>query len=160
MARGATTLLLSVLVAAAAGEAHRTTVALVNGPSEVKTVSFVLLSQDVAQAKPLVLDNSSTALWTGSWSEPPPAAIYSAVQSATFVNGFAVSLAQTAEDTKLNGTVLYNSPNHHIQLDFSCIKGGPQDKCSVDATSFKKDHLQAYQTFIGPHLVYTAVFGA
>lgn len=134
--------------------------ATVTGPGEIKSVTFVLLSQDVNQAKPLVLENASLALYTGTWSTAPPAHIYSAVQSATFVNGFEATLdAKAAGYTQLNGTVTYDSPLHHVALAFDCQKGGGQDKCEINADAYSRDNLVGQSTFVGSTLVYTAVFG-
>ena len=131
------------------------------GPGEVTSVMFLLLSQDVDQTTPLVLDNTSLALHTGSWLTEPPTQIWSAVQSATFVNGFQASLDPQATDfIQLNGTVTYSAPSHQVALAFDCQKGGGQDKCEITAVAYTKDNLVGQSTFIGSTLVYTAVFGA
>ena len=132
---------------------------VVTGPQDVKSVAFSLLSEDTAQTDALTLTGEPT-LWTGTWTVPPPTSIWSGVQSATFVDGFQAALDVGSANTKLNGTVTYKSQAHSVRLDFDCEQSSEGARCAVNADAYTKDNLRAFSTFVGPTLVYTAVFGA
>jgi hypothetical protein len=133
------------------------------GPSEVTSLSFNLLSLDVSEAQPMVLNNDTAHLWTGTWGTRPPAAINSAVQSMAFVEGFSAKLdVKTKLPVKLNGTVTYDdaSESHHVQLNFFCNKDFEGALCEVESYYYTKDDLKAFSTFVGEELIFTATFGA
>jgi hypothetical protein len=56
--------------------------------------------------------------------------------------------------------VLYQSEQHSVRLAFDCEQSAEGARCAINADAYTKDNLRGFSTFVGPTLVYTAVFGA